>query len=43
LGGLYRIGSLVGLAVLLILVSFIYQRFLSSEPVKKFGGPKPSG
>ena len=34
LGGLYRIGSLVGLAVLLILISFIYQRFLSSEPVK---------
>jgi uncharacterized membrane protein len=31
LGGLYRIGSLLGLAVVLILVSFIYQRFLSSE------------
>jgi hypothetical protein len=28
LGGMYRIGSLVGLAVVLILVSFIYQRFL---------------
>jgi uncharacterized membrane protein len=31
LGGLYRVGSLVGLAVVLILVSFIYQRFLSHE------------
>lgn len=31
LGGLYRIGSLVGLAVVLIVVSFIYQRFLSSQ------------
>ncbi len=30
LGGLYRIGSLIGLAVLLMLISFIYQRFLSS-------------
>ena len=30
LGGLYRIGSLIGLAVVLMLVSFIYQRFLSS-------------
>jgi uncharacterized membrane protein len=30
LGGLYRVGSLIGLAVVLILVSFIYQRFLSS-------------
>lgn len=29
LGGLYRIGSLIGLAVVLILVSFIYQKFLS--------------
>jgi uncharacterized membrane protein len=34
LGGLYRIGSLVGLAVVLMLVSFIYQRFLSAEPTK---------
>lgn len=34
LGGLYRIGSLVGLAVVLMLISFIYQRFLSkpAEP-----------
>jgi uncharacterized membrane protein len=29
LGGMYRIGSLIGLAVVLIVVSFIYQRFLS--------------
>ncbi len=28
LGGLYRIGALVGLAVVLILISFVYQRFL---------------
>ncbi len=31
LGGLYRIGSLIGLAVVLIVVSLIYQRFLSSD------------
>ncbi len=31
LGGLYRIGSLIGLAIVLILVSFVYQRFLSAE------------
>lgn len=30
LGGLYRIGSLVGLALVLIPVSFLYQRFLST-------------
>lgn len=30
LGGLYRVGSLIGLAVVLILVSFIYQRFLTN-------------
>src|SRR5688572_10222671 len=29
LGGMHRIGSLIGLAVVLIVVSFIYQRFLS--------------
>ncbi|MGV8074503.1 MAG: DUF2339 domain-containing protein [Syntrophobacteraceae bacterium] len=29
LGGLYRVGSLIGLAVVLILVSFIYQRYLT--------------
>ncbi|MBU6399631.1 MAG: DUF2339 domain-containing protein [Verrucomicrobia bacterium] len=32
LGGLYRIGSLVGLALVLIPVSFLYQRFLTSSP-----------
>ena len=31
LGQLYRVASLVGLAVVLILVSFLYQRFLSDE------------
>jgi len=30
LGGLYRIGSLIGLALVLIAVSFVYRRFLSS-------------
>jgi uncharacterized membrane protein len=35
LGGLYRIGSLIGLAIVLILVSFIYQRFLSADKVAK--------
>jgi uncharacterized membrane protein len=34
LGGLYRVGSLVGLAVVLIVVSFIYQRFLTSDAVR---------
>ena len=31
LGGLFRVGSFIGLAVGLMLVSFIYQRFLSKE------------
>jgi uncharacterized membrane protein len=35
LGGLYRIGSLIGLAVVLILVSFIYQRFLANDKALK--------
>ena len=30
LGGLSRVGSLVGLAVVLLVVSVIYQRFLAS-------------
>ena len=30
LGGLSRVGSLVGLAVVLLVVSLIYQRFLAS-------------
>jgi hypothetical protein len=44
LGGLYRVGSLVGLAVVLILVSFIYQRFLARRPTPESpdspAGPK---
>jgi uncharacterized membrane protein len=35
LGGLFRIGSLIGLAVVLMVVSFIYQKFLSGKPVRK--------
>ncbi len=35
LGGLYRVGSLIGLAVVLMVVSFIYQRFLAVSTVKK--------
>ena len=31
LGGLYRVGSLIGLAVVLIVVSFLYQRSLSAS------------
>ena len=35
LGGLFRIGSLIGLAVVLMVVSFIYQRFLSAQAGKE--------
>jgi hypothetical protein len=35
LGGMHRIGSLIGLAIVLIAVSFIYQRFLSSPTTPK--------
>jgi hypothetical protein len=35
LGGLFRIGSFIGLAIVLIAVSFIYQRFLSSAVATK--------
>jgi uncharacterized membrane protein len=35
LGGLFRIGSLFGLAVVLLVVSLIYQRFLSGESARK--------
>jgi hypothetical protein len=35
LGGLYRIGSLIGLALVLIPVSFLYQRFLSVAGERK--------
>src|SRR4030095_1799255 len=41
LGGLFRIGSLIGLAVVLIASSFIYQRFLSSAAPKKPDSNKP--
>lgn len=34
LGQLYRVASLLGLAVVLILVSFLYQRFLTTEGKK---------
>ncbi len=34
LGGLYRIGALIGLAVVLILVSMFYQKFLATEAEK---------
>ncbi len=45
LGGLYRIGALIGLAVVLILVSVIYQRFvapLTNEEKSGGTGVKPS-
>ncbi|MBK9138770.1 MAG: DUF2339 domain-containing protein [Verrucomicrobia bacterium] len=49
LGGLYRIGSLIGLALVLIVVSFIYQRFLArgvsvkdESPARPADAPKPS-
>jgi hypothetical protein len=32
LGGLFRVGSIIGLAIILMLVSFLYQRFLATEP-----------
>ena len=35
LGGLFRIGSLFGLAVVLLVVSLIYQRFLSGESARR--------
>jgi len=47
LGQLYRVASLVGLAVVLMLVSFLYQRFLSDEDdnakqkSKRFNAPSP--
>jgi uncharacterized membrane protein len=42
LGGLYRIGALIGLALVLIPVSFLYQRFLSSKPESSETETKPS-
>lgn len=41
LGGLYRIASLIGMAVVLILVSMFYQKFLATEAEKK--EPAPAG
>ena len=47
LGQLYRVASLFGLAVVLILVSFLYQRFLTDEDddakqkSKRFNTPSP--
>ncbi|MCZ7637477.1 MAG: DUF2339 domain-containing protein [Verrucomicrobia bacterium] len=39
LGGLYRVGSLIGLAVVLMLVSFAYQRFFAGKARR----PTPAG
>ena len=39
LGGLYRVGSLIGLAVVLMLVSFAYQRFFAGKGQR----PAPAG
>lgn len=35
LGGMFRIGSLFGLAVVLLVVSLIYQRFLTAESARR--------
>lgn len=35
LGGLYRIGALIGLAAVLILASFIYQKFFAGEATEE--------
>jgi len=52
LGGLYRVGSLLGLAVVLIVVSFAYQRFfgfpvrgrqVGSPPTEPAAGTEPQG
>ncbi|MEW6665620.1 MAG: DUF2339 domain-containing protein [Thermodesulfobacteriota bacterium] len=43
LGGLYRIGSLVGLALVLLPVSFFYQRFLSADTQKRQGEMEQPG
>jgi uncharacterized membrane protein len=42
LGGMYRIGSLAGLAVVLLVVSLIYQRFLSSDALRKKAESPPA-
>jgi len=40
LGGLYRIGSLIGLALVLIPVSFLYQRYLAPGAGKHDDAPR---
>jgi uncharacterized membrane protein len=42
LGGLHRIGSLVGLAVVLIVASFFYQRFLTAQSPQAKPPPPPN-
>jgi hypothetical protein len=39
LGGLYRIGSLIGLAVVLLVVSMLYQRFIAGEKEREKAEP----
>ncbi|NDA69290.1 MAG: DUF2339 domain-containing protein, partial [Verrucomicrobia bacterium] len=39
LGDLYRIGALLGLAIVPILVSMIYQKFLATEAERKTPAP----
>jgi hypothetical protein len=39
LGGLYRIGSLIGLAVVLLVVSWSYQRFIAGESEREKAEP----
>lgn len=41
LGGLYRVGSLVGLAVVLLLVSYLYHRFRGDPPEAPKPDPAP--
>lgn len=41
LGGLYRIGSFIGLALVLIVVSYLYQRYLSPTSVEKHTDQRP--
>lgn len=41
LGGLYRIGSFIGLALVLIVVSFLYQRYLSPTAGEKQPEQRP--
>ncbi|HVR86900.1 MAG TPA: DUF2339 domain-containing protein [Planctomycetota bacterium] len=43
LGGLYRVGSLVGLAIVLLVVSFLYHRFVEGAAEVDRAGPSPGG